>query len=63
MYTIYKLFDKDNPKVIRYIGQTIKPINIRLSNHKSGARRNRYRRNSHLYNWIKSINYNVGIKR
>lgn len=63
MYTIYKLFDKDNPKIVRYIGQTVKPINIRLSNHKSDARRNRYRRNSHLYNWIKSINYNVGIKK
>jgi hypothetical protein len=61
MYTIYKLFDKSNPKIVRYIGQTTKPLNTRLSNHKSDARRNRYKRNSHLYNWIKLVNYNIGI--
>lgn len=61
MYTIYKLFDKNNPSIVRYIGQTLKPLNIRLSNHKSDAKRNKYKRNSHLYNWIKSINYNIGI--
>lgn len=61
-YKIYTLHLKTEPEKVMYIGQTKKPLNIRLSNHLSAARTTRRYSKAKVYEWIRNNQYNIGIK-
>lgn len=50
---IYTLHDPRSPDAIRYIGQTKRPLRIRLLDHLTEARNLKY--TSHKNNWIRSL--------
>lgn len=50
MYKLYILSNKNDPSNIRYVGQTLRSLNERLSRHRRDKKTNKYK-----YSWIKSI--------
>lgn len=60
---IYRLFWKKQPNITRYIGKTCKSLNERLAIHRYSAKKAKIiGKNLHSYNWMNSINLEIGIE-